>query len=166
MKKWLLVAALAAGVLGMAMVAGASTSITNWCTSTYELTGQAVAATGMDSAIVVRQSVPNILVSKWATNLRTGQTSDYTVNAVQNDTVEYAVNWQNTGEADAETVVLSDYVPGGMNFNALTVGETIVNGVEVSYAQAGGLVQFVATAVGGTDAGVGSGGFRFTVIVQ
>jgi uncharacterized repeat protein (TIGR01451 family) len=167
MKKVLLVALIGLGLMGMVMVAGASTNISNWCTGTYTLAGANTQTSGSDSAVVARQTAPNININKFATNLRTGQTSGYSVNAVQNDTVEYYIYWNNVGEADADTVVLNDYVPTGMNFSSIVAGDTIVNGTKISYAQAAGtLIQYIARSVGGTDAGAASGGFKFRAIVQ
>jgi len=161
MKRLLVLAALAAGLVGLAMVAGAATDITNWCSSTYEITGQAVSLSGQDSAIIRVQGAPSIVVAKLAKNLRTGLESDYQINAISGDMVEFTISWYNAGEATADTVTLNDYVPGGLTFSSL-VSDTIANGTKVSYTESSGFVQYIATGVAGIDPGpAGSGVFKF-----
>ncbi len=166
MKRLLLVAAVAAGLVGMAMVAEAGTPITNWCTSTYELTGQGASTSGEDTAIVNLQTEPDIVVGKWATNQRTGLKNADQVSAVSGDTIEFQIYWYNNGQAEADTVVLTDYVPAGLSFDALTAGDTIVNGVKTTYTESGDMIQYIATACEGTDGTQSSGEFKFTAMVD
>jgi uncharacterized repeat protein (TIGR01451 family) len=166
MKRLLIVAAVAAGVVGMAMVADAAVDRLNTCTSTYELTGQGVSTSGEDTAIVRVQTPPDIVVAKWAENQRTGIKNADQVSAVSGDTIEFHIYWYNNGDATADTVVLSDGVPTGLSFDALTAGDSITNGNKVSYTESGGLVQYIATACQGIDAAQSSGEFKFTATVN
>ena len=166
MKRLVAAVAVVVGVVGMAMVAGAAVDITNTSTSTYQITGGSVTASGLDTAIVRVLTQPIIAVAKWAKNQRTGIEDANMVQAVSADVIEFRVTFANTGEADADTVVLRDYIPTG-----LTVGAVLTNtgsaGVTVqaaSYTAAG----LVATynAVQGTIAGPDNGQIRFTMTVN
>ena len=120
MKKLLIVVATATGVLGMVMVAGAATSILNTCTSTYQLTGAVAVASNWNTAIARVQGAPAIQVAKWAKNLRTGIENADQVNAISGDSVEFRIVWSNSGEATADTIVLSDGLPAGMTMGSIT----------------------------------------------
>jgi len=168
MRKVLVVAAVAAGIVGLAMVADAATDITNWCTGTYQLTGAAASASGIDSAIVHAQSAPSIAISKFATNLRSApnNTQAYMVNAVSGDTILFKITWVNNGEATADTIVLRDYVPSGMTYVAASVGDSEVNATGTA-SQAGGLVSYTGNSVAGIDPGPRAyGGFWFRATVN
>ena len=160
MKRLMVAAAVVVGLVGMAMVAGAAVDVVNWCTSTYELSGSAAAASGMDSAIARVLTAPAIAVTKLAKNTRTGLEDNYQVAAVTNDVIEFTIIWSNTGEAAADTVVLSDYIPAGMTYVGASVSDTEVNAAGAASENAG-LVQYVATAVGGTDTGAADGIVKF-----
>jgi uncharacterized repeat protein (TIGR01451 family) len=166
MKRLVVAAVVAAGVVGMAMVAGAAVDITNTATSTYQITGNSAAASGWDTAIVRVLSNPVITVAKWAKNQRTGIENADMVQAVTADVIEFRVTFVNAGEADADTVVLRDYIPSGLTFGAV-LSNTATAGVTVqaeSYSAAG----LVATynAVGGTVAGQDNGQVVFTMTVN
>ena len=165
MKRFLIVAAVAAGVFGMAMVAGAATPIVNTCTSTYQLTGGSVASSGWDTAIASVQTAPSIVVAKWAKNLRTGVEDAYSVNAISGDTIEYRIVWSNTGQATADTIVLRDYLPSNMTY--VSESDTCVNATgsgNASYSAP--LYSGTYTAVQGTDATAANGVLFFRVRVN
>jgi uncharacterized repeat protein (TIGR01451 family) len=166
--KRLVAAAVVVGLVGMAMAAGAATSVTNWATSTYQLTGSGAAASGQDSAIVRVQTAPNIVVSKLATNVRTGITDNYQVNAVSGDQVNFTIIWSNTGEATADSVTLNDYIPSGLTYVAASASETAAN-TAGSVSEAAGLVQWVTDDfqdVPGTDGGPTADGIiKFSALV-
>ena len=166
MKRFMAAAAVVVGLVGMAMTAGAAVDVVNWCTSTYELSGSAAAASGMDSAIARVLTPPVIAVTKLAKNIRTGLEDNYQVAAVTGDTIEFTIIWANTGEAAADTIVLSDYVPAAMTYVAASVSDTEVNAAAGAASENAGLVQYVATAVGGTDAGAGDGIVKFQATVN
>ena len=161
MKRFLLVAVIGLGLMGMAGIASAYTNIDNFCTGTYQLTGSAAAATSQDSAVVARQTAPVISVTKLAKNMRTLQTADYSVNAVIGDSVEFTIIWSNSGEADADTIILKDYVPS--NFITLSVtSDTATAGVAGTGAVfAASTLTITKTAVQGTDAGPDNGAVKF-----
>ncbi len=156
--KRLLVVAVVMGFVGMAMVAGAATPINNWCTGTYQLTGaSAQAITLVDSAVVSRQLAPNIQITKLATNMRTGQTDNYSVNAVVGDNIVFTIIWANTGEATADVVILSDYIP--TNFNAISItSDTRANCTSGSSSVVGNAVTATETGVAGIDPGPAGNG--------
>jgi len=168
MRRLLVVAALAAGLVGLAMVAGAATNILNTCTSTYEIAGQSAAASGQDTAIVRVLGNPNIQVFKWAKNQRTGIEDANMVSAVQNDVIEFRVTFENIGEADADTVVLRDYIPAGLAVGSV-ISNTATAGVTVQtpiYDAVNGLIA-IYNNVQGTDSGTADNGqIRFTMTVQ
>ena len=167
MKRLVAAAVVAAAVVGMAMAAGAAVSVTNWATSTYQLTGSGAAASGSDSAIVRVQTPPNITVQKLATNVRTGVTSDYTVNAVTGDQINFTIIWANAGEATAETAVLRDYIPSQLTYVGASVSDTAVNVGGNSSSQVAGLVSATITAVAGTDPGAAANGIlKFSATVN
>ena len=169
MKKLLVVAAIAAGLVGMAVVASAATPITNTCTSTYQITGQSVGASGWDTAIVRVLSAPDIQVFKWAKNVRTGIEDANQVNAVIGDSIEFRITFVNIGEADADTVVLRDYVPtgwvaGSVQSNTVTATAS-VNAGQTSFSAT--LLTATYNAVQGTDsASADNGQIKFTMRVQ
>jgi uncharacterized repeat protein (TIGR01451 family) len=165
MKRFMVAAAVAAGLVGMAMTAGAAVDVVNWCTSTYELTGNAAVGSGMDSAIARVLLPPNIAVTKLAKNIRTGLMDNYQVAAVTGDTIEFTIVWANTGEAAADTIVLSDYVPAAMTIVAASNSDTEVNATGSS-AINGTIVTYTGTAVGGTDAGAADGIVKFQAKVN
>ena len=165
MKRLLVVAVLAAGLMGLAMSASAATDILNTCTSTYQLTGGSVTAAGWDTAIVARQTAPNIVVAKWAKNLRTGIENANSVNAVAGDTIEYRIVWSNTGQATADTIVLSDYLPAGMTYSSES--DTCINATGTgNAAYAAPLYSGTYTAVQGTDLTPANGVMFFRVTVN
>jgi len=154
-----------AGLVGLVSIAGAAVEVVNWCTSTYELTGNPVEASGMDSAIARVLLPPNITVSKLAKNVRTGLEDNYMVAAVTGDTIEFTIIWANAGEATADAVVLNDYVPAEMTYVTGSVTDTEVNAAGAA-SEAGGLVQYSGTAAGGTDAGAADGIVKFQATVN
>jgi len=166
MKRLVVAAAVVVGVVGMAMVAGAFTDITNTATSTYQITGNSEVASGLDAAIVRVLTAPAIVVAKFAKNQRTGIEDANMVQAVSADVIQFRVTFTNTGEADADTVVLRDYIPAGLTAGAV-LSNTATAGVTVqaeSYSGAG----LVATYndVGGTVAGQDDGQVVFTMTVD
>ena len=165
MKRFMAAAAVVVGLVGMAMTAGAAVDVVNWCTSTYELSGSAAAASGMDSAIARVLTPPVIAVTKLAKNIRTGLEDNYQVAAVTGDTIEFTIIWANTGEAAADTIVLSDYVPAAMTYVAASVSDTEVNAAGAA-AENAGLIQYIGNAVLGTSPGPAADGiikFQATV---
>ena len=158
-------AAVVVGLVGMAMTAGAAVDVVNWCTGTYQLTGKTVASSGIDSAVVRALNPPVITITKIATNVRTGFSDAYSVPAVTGDVIEFKMIWANTGEATADTIVLSDYVPVGMTYVAESVSDTEAHAAGAATEDAG-LVQYVATAVDGTDAEAGNGAYWFQATVN
>ena len=166
MKRLVAAVAVVVGVVGMAMVAGAFSDITNTCTGAWQINSYASTASGLDTAIVRVQTPPVIVIAKWARNMRTGIEDANMVQAVAGDQINFRVTWNNTGEADADTVVLRDYIPTG-----LTVGAVLTNtgsaGVTVqaaSYTAAGLVAAY--NAVQGTMAGPDNGQIVFTMTVN
>ena len=166
MKRLVVAVAVVAGVVGMAMVAGAYNDITNTSTSTYQIAGGSVTLSGWDTAIVRVLTQPNIVVAKFAKNQRTGIENADMVQAVTGDVIEFRVTFTNTGEADADTVVLRDYIPAG-----LTVGSVLSNNasagvtVQPETYDASGLVA-TYNDVQGTVAGPDNGQIIFTMTVN
>ena len=168
MKRFLLVALVGLGLMGMAMAAGAATPINNWCTSTYQLTGlPETTALGSDSAVVSRQTRPALSVTKIATNIRTNDTQDYSVNAIVGDTVQFKIMWVNTGEADADTIVLYDYVPANMALIAGSAADTESADATGAVTEVSAtLIRYTGNSVDGTDSTASTGAFWFKAIVQ
>jgi len=166
MKRFMAAAAVLVGLVGLVGMAGAVTVINNYCTGTYQLTGKTVASSGIDSAVVRALNPPVITITKIATNVRTGASDGYSVAAVQGDSVEFKMIWANTGEAAADTIVLSDYVPVDMTYVGGSVSDTKVNATAGAATEDAGLVQYVATAVGGTDTAAGDGIVKFQATVN
>ena len=163
-----LVLAVAAGVVGLAMAAGAATDITNWATGTYQLAGAGAAVgSGIDSAIVHFQSDPTVVITKWAYNTRTGDMQPYTVNAVSGDVIQFTINWAVTGEATADTIVIRDYVPSGLTVVGASNTDTEAN-CTGSSSIVGSLVSWTNTGdVPGTDPGpAGDGVIKFNATVN
>ena len=146
-------------------MAGAVSVINNWCTSTYQLTGQGASAAGMDSAVVRALNLPIITVNKIVTNIRTNNTDPYSVPAVTGDVIQFKMIWANTGEAAADTIILYDYVPVGMTIVAASNVDTEVS-CAGSSAIAGTLVSYTGTAVGGTDTAAANGAYLFRATVD
>jgi len=174
MKRVLIVAALL-GVLSASIIgpqvdsAYAATDYTNWCTSTYTLpSGPAVFSSGSDSVIVRRLDPPIILVSKSARNLRTGVENPDQVAAVAGDTIEFTIVWSNAGEAPADSLTLTDYIPSGMTYVPGSATETAAY-TSGSVDDSGGRIQWTTDAyndVPGTASGTPANGiirFRATV---
>ncbi|OIO02982.1 hypothetical protein AUJ67_01675 [Candidatus Desantisbacteria bacterium CG1_02_49_89] len=153
------------GLVGMVRVADAVTVINNWCTGTYQLTGKVITSSGIDSAVVRALNPPVITITKIATNVRTGASDGYSVAAVQGDSVEFKMIWANAGEATADTVVLNDYIPAGMTYVGASVSDTEANAAGAASENAG-LVQYVATAAGGTDTAAADGIVKFQATVN
>ena len=124
MKRFLFVALVGLGLIGMALAANAYTDWTNTCTSTYQLTGSSAAASGSDTAIVRVVTPPNITVAKSAKNFRTGITDADLVSGRSTDIIQFTMVWYNTGEDTADTVILSDYCPAGLTVVAASNGNT------------------------------------------
>ena len=120
----------------------------------------------MDSAIARVLTPPVIAVTKLAKNIRTGLEDNYQVAAVTGDTIEFTIIWANTGEAAADTIVLSDYVPVDMTYVGGSVSDTKAHATADVATYNAGLVQFVATAVGGTDTAAGDGIVKFQATVN
>ena len=165
MKRVLAAAAVVVGLVGLVGMAGAVTVINNWCTSTYQLTGQGASPAGMDSAVVRALNPPIITVNKIVTNIRTNNTDPYSVAAVTGDVIQFKMIWANTGEGAADTIVLYDYVPAGMTIVAASNVDTKVNSAGSSLI-AGTLVSYTGTAVGGTDTAAANGAFLFRATVN
>jgi len=165
MKRVLVAAAVVVGLVGLVSIAGAAVNVVNWCTSTYELSGSSAVGSGMDSAIARVLTPPVIAVTKLAKNTRTGVMDNYQVAAVTGDVIEFTIVWANTGEAAADTIVLSDYVPSAMTYVGASVSDTEVNAAGAA-SEAGGLVRYVATAVAGTDLGAANGIVKFQATVN
>jgi len=160
MKRVLAAAAVVVGLVGLVSMAGAVTVINNWCTSTYVLvgTGGATASSGLDSAVVRALNPPNIVITKFATNLRTNDTQPYSVAAIQGDTISFKMYWVNAGEATADTVILYDYLPAGMTIGLGSNNDTEANCLTGVSAISGSLISFTATTVNGTDSGAAASG--------
>ena len=166
MKKLLIVAITMAGVIGTVMVAGAASNILNTCTSTYQLTGAVAVASNWNTAIARVQTAPAIQVAKWAKNLRTGIENADQVNAVSGDSIEFRIVWSNSGDATADTIVLSDGLPANMTMGSIT-NDTKSNGASGSASI--WVDKMIATyrSVAGIDPGSASDGVvRFTVKVN
>jgi len=166
MKRLVVAVAVVVGVVGMAMVASAFTDRLNTCTGTYQINNYAATASGLDTAIVRVLTSPIIAIAKWATNVRTGVTDANQVVGVSGDSIEFMVIWSNTGEADADTVVLRDYIPAGLTVGSVqsNTGSAGVTVQAASYTAAG----LVATynAVQGTIAGPDNGQIDFTMRIN
>ena len=168
MKKLLIVAIAMAGVIGTVMVAGAATSILNTCTSTYQLTGAVAVASNWNTAIARVQGAPAIQVAKWAKNLRTGIENADQVNAISGDSVEFRIVWSNSGEATADTIVLSDGLPGGMTMGSIT-NDTKTGGASGSasiWADKMVATYYTVVGVDPVPASASDGVIRFTVKVN
>ena len=155
-------------MVGLVGMAGAVTTINNWCTSTYVLAGTsgATVSSGIDSAVVRALNPPIIVITKIATNMRTNDTQPYSVNAIQGDTIQFKMIWANTGEAAADTVILYDYLPVGMTIGLGSNVDTEVNCATGVSAINGSLISFIATTVGGTDTAAANGAFLFRATVN
>jgi uncharacterized repeat protein (TIGR01451 family) len=166
MKRFLLVAVIAAGFLGMALVADAYVDRLNTCTSTYQLTGGSVTPSGSDTAIVRVLSNPNITVTKSVYNYRTAISDANLVNARSGDSIMFTIQWWNTGENAADTIILTDYVPTGLTLGTTSLGDTNYNTTGDTPTQAGTVVYETVTGAAGTVPGPASSGtmtFRVTV---
>ena len=168
MRKVLVLAAIAAGLVGLAMVADAATNYTNTCTGTYQINYYTVQPSGLDTAIVRVLTSPIIVIAKFARNVRTGIEDANLVSAVSGDSIDFRVTFQNTGEADADTVVLKDYITAGWATGSIlsnTVTATAsVNGSATSYAS--GVLTATYNGVQGTDSGSADNGqIRFSTRV-
>ena len=167
MKRLVVAVAVVVGVVGMAMVAGAATPITNTATSTYQITGYAMSGTSdLDTAIVNVLSLPVIIVVKYARNMRTLVLDPDLVNAISGDSINIIVAWSNTGEADADTVVIRDYIPTGLALGSVQ-SNTASAGVVINsttYTAAG--MVLILNAVQGTIAGPDNGQIIFSMKVN
>ena len=166
MKKFLLVALIGLGLTGMALVAGAYTDRTNTCTSAYQLVGQAQVAQALDTAIVRVLGTPTIVLAKSAKNMRTGLSDANLVQARATDVIQFTIEFWNTGEGDADTVILEDLTPAGLTYEAASFGDTHYNCATGVTTVAGSLVTFKATVVNGTLTGAGSGTMTFRATVN
>lgn len=156
-------------LLGLTLGAMAANSsvITNTCTSTYQIFGFGWVVSGGDTASVTLDTEPIITVTKYVKNVRTGIESNDLVYAMQGDTIEFRIVWSNDGGADANTVTLTDYIPGGMSFIAgsLTSGET--NCSSGSANESGGCITYVGFGAKGTNPGPnGFGEMKFRVKIE
>jgi uncharacterized repeat protein (TIGR01451 family) len=167
MKRMILVSVLAVGLCLAAGTVFAASDITNTCTGLFTITGLSTTASGLDTAVGRLSSLPTIAISKVIYNIRSGNTDPNTVDILSGDTVEFIITWSNGGEADADTLVLTDYVPSGMTYVSGSVSDTEANCSTGSASEAGGVVTYNATGVSGTDPGpAASGVFRFQVTVN
>ena len=169
MKKTLAAAAIWASLIGMTVAANAATDIFNACTSTYEMVGWAVQASGSDTVTVRSQGLPSLTVVKYAKNMRSGIEMETVTVAISADTIEFRITCTNSGEALAETITLTDYVP--------TVGLTYVAGSETftaaancanpSISKVGDKITFTCNNAAGTDPGAAANiEIRFRMVVQ
>ena len=165
-----MVVGLVVGLL-VGLVAGsamAATDITNTCTGQYTVTGLSTALSGLDTAVGRLQVSPALVIAKSINNLRLGQSDPNSVNMLSGDTLQFDITWSNDGEASADTVVFSDYVPSGMTF--ITGTETFTsaqNCTNPAISESGGMITFSCTAAAGTDPGAkAQGAFSFRVNVN
>jgi len=151
-----------------AITSYAATTITNMCTSTFQMTNGPITGSGQDTSAVRVQTLPSISINKYARNLRTGIEEDTFVTAVQGDTIEFRLVWQNTGEAKADTIVLRDYVPSGLTYVVNSVSDTEANCDSPTTATYNaGLVSYTGIGAAGTDPSPAANGvIRFRVIVN
>ena len=166
MKRLMVAAAVVVGVVGMAMVAGAYTDITNTCTASYQIGGYALVISGMDTAVVRTGGGPDIIVAKYAKNQRTGIEDANMVQAVSGDVIEFRITFINFGEADADTVTITDYIPTGLTAGSV-LSNTATAGVTIqaeSYDAAGLVAKY--NDVQGAIAGSDNGQIRFTMTVN
>jgi uncharacterized repeat protein (TIGR01451 family) len=153
--------------LTLGALAANSSVITNTCTSTYRLVGLGWVVSGGDTASVTLDTEPIITVTKYVKNVRTGIESNDLVYALQGDTIEFRIVWSNDGGADANTVTLTDYIPGGMSFitGSLTSSET--NCSSGSSNESGGCITYRAFGAVGTNPGPhGYGEMKFRVKID
>jgi uncharacterized repeat protein (TIGR01451 family) len=168
MKK--LVAVTLLGLSAIACVAAADAAvIVNTCTSTYVAYNfPTVYASGWDSVAISTETPPNIAVTKYVKNLRSGVESNYMVPCLAGDTVEFRITWANIGSGTADTVTLTDYIPSGMTFvgGSLTNAET--NCGSANSSESSGTILYVITAVPGTSAGpnYGFGEMKFRATIN
>lgn len=120
-------------ILGLCITAGCLVSgkasaavITNWCTSTYQVTGFTIQVSGWDTVAITTETMPYITVVKYAKNIRTGIESSNMVSALSGDTIEFRLVWQNQGGA-SDTVTLTDYIPSFLTFVSGSVTDTEAN---------------------------------------
>ena len=65
----------------------------------------------------ISKTFPNLTISKTVRNVSAGETSFVESNqAVAKDTLEYKIDFKNTGSATAENVVLIDTIPGNTSY--------------------------------------------------
>ena len=167
MKKFLLVALVGLGIIGMALAANAYTDNLNTCTSTYQLTGGSVTAAGWDTAIVRVVGAPTITVAKSAKNFRTGISDANMVSGRATDIIQFTMVWYNTGEDTADTVVLSDYDATGLTIVLASNGNTQYNCLTaVSYTAAASATYVITGANGSVGANAASGTFTFRATID
>ena len=158
------------GVSAIVLVAAADAAvITNTCTSAYtaiNFPGIWVAS-GWDTVAIMTDTQPNIVVAKYARNLRTGVENGGTVTAISGDTIEFRIAWSNQGGANADTVTLTDYIPSGLTYvpGSLTNAET--NCSSGNAAESGGAVIYIINGAAGTSPGpYGYGEMKFRAAVN
>jgi uncharacterized repeat protein (TIGR01451 family) len=169
MKRFLVVALVGLGLMGMALAAGAATPRLNTCTSTYQLTGASVSPSGSDTAIVNVLTSPIVSVTKSAYNYRTAISNADVVNARAGDSVMFTISWWNIGEAQADTIILTDYVPTGLLLGTTSLGCTIYGaGATNATSMYGNTIVYdtINNAGGTLEGAVASGTFTFRVTVQ
>jgi len=69
--------------------------------------------TASDTAMIRILLGPNLIITKDVRNVRSGETSTDIVQAVKNDTIEFIISVQNTGETIAVNTIISDSIPLG-----------------------------------------------------
>lgn len=163
-------------LLGLCITAGCLVSekasavlITNWCTSTYQITGFTIQLSGWDTVAITTDTMPYITVVKYAKNLRTGIESNNMVSALSGDTIEFRIVWQNQGGA-SDTVTLTDYIPSLMTFVPGSVTDTEANcdtSANAVYDAGENKVFYITNSVNGITPGpAGNGVIRFRATVN
>jgi len=151
--------------------ARAATDILNTCTGTYQMINGPAVPSGFDTAIVRKQESPTLTITKYVKNLRTGIEEDTTVIAISGDTIEFRIVWANTGEAKADTIVLTDYIDTSIfTYVNGSVNDTEVNvdsPTTATYYSSPPRIIYTGIGVNGTDGtSAANGVVRFRVRVN
>ncbi len=155
----------------LAALTASAGMVVNTCTSTYIAFNfsSTQVSSGWDTAAVSTDTPPNIVVTKYVKNLRSGIEDNYMVPALQADTIEFRIVWENTGSAAADTMTLYDYIPSGRTYVSSSISDTEINCDTTTYGTAtynDGMIEYKVHAAAGTDPGPRSNGeikFRVTV---
>jgi uncharacterized repeat protein (TIGR01451 family) len=105
-------------------------------------------------------------MTKWARNMRTGILDADMVQGVSGDSINFMIIWSNTGEADADTVILRDYVPTGLTAGSVqtNTGSAGVTVGTATFSAAGLYAPYLA--VQGTINGPDNGQIVFSMRVN